>query len=126
VVNIGSAPALLGTPASRPLNVTICGGARLLAQRRELGSGEIEEDCRQLIDFIGAGEGNRTLVVSLGSFCSTIELHPRQPHFTVFCRAAALFAQAQQSNENPGSLRYLASSAHPLSTIAVHAWCIND
>jgi hypothetical protein len=24
-----------------------------------------------------AGEGNRTLVVSLGSFCSTIELHPR-------------------------------------------------
>ena len=26
----------------------------------------------------GAGEGNRTLVVSLGSFCSTIELHPRQ------------------------------------------------
>src|SRR5690606_13240624 len=29
----------------------------------------------------GAGEGNRTLVVSLGSFCSTIELHPREPHF---------------------------------------------
>ena len=26
---------------------------------------------------IGAGEGNRTLVVSLGSFCSAIELHPR-------------------------------------------------
>src|SRR5690606_21896288 len=26
----------------------------------------------------GAGEGNRTLVVSLGSFCSTIELHPRR------------------------------------------------
>src|SRR5271155_1664512 len=26
---------------------------------------------------IGAGEGNRTLVVSLGSFCSTIELHPQ-------------------------------------------------
>src|ERR1700686_2700270 len=25
----------------------------------------------------GAGEGNRTLVVSLGSFCSTIELHPQ-------------------------------------------------
>jgi hypothetical protein len=30
----------------------------------------------------GAGEGNRTLVVSLGSFCSTIELHPRMAHFT--------------------------------------------
>ena len=26
---------------------------------------------------IGAGEGNRTLVVSLEGFCSTIELHPR-------------------------------------------------
>src|SRR5258708_30442053 len=24
----------------------------------------------------GGGEGNRTLVVSLGSFCSAIELHP--------------------------------------------------
>ena len=32
--------------------------------------------------FIGAGEGNRTLVVSLGSFCSTIELHTRSLHFT--------------------------------------------
>ena len=31
--------------------------------------------CLALIS--GAGEGNRTLVVSLGSFCSTIELHPR-------------------------------------------------
>src|SRR5574340_711952 len=27
----------------------------------------------------GAGEGNRTLVVSLEGFCSTIELHPRTP-----------------------------------------------
>ena len=26
--------------------------------------------------FVGAGEGNRTLVVSLEGFCSTIELHP--------------------------------------------------
>src|SRR3546814_4397713 len=31
----------------------------------------------KLLKFLGAGEGNRTLVVSLGSFCSTIELHPR-------------------------------------------------
>lgn len=29
----------------------------------------------------GAGEGNRTLVFSLGSCCSTIELHPRWPAF---------------------------------------------
>src|SRR5712691_1044867 len=27
---------------------------------------------------LGAGEGNRTLVVSLEGFCSTIELHPRR------------------------------------------------
>ena len=27
---------------------------------------------------IGAGEGNRTLVISLEGFCSTIELHPRR------------------------------------------------
>src|SRR5687767_8915022 len=26
--------------------------------------------------IVGAGEGNRTLVVSLEGFCSTIELHP--------------------------------------------------
>ena len=32
----------------------------------------------------GAGEGDRTLVLSLGSFCSTIELHPRKRHFTRF------------------------------------------
>ncbi len=30
-------------------------------------------------DCCGAGEGNRTLVVSLEGFCSTIELHPQQP-----------------------------------------------
>ena len=30
-----------------------------------------------MLIFSGAGEGNRTLVVSLGSFCSAIELHPR-------------------------------------------------
>ncbi len=27
--------------------------------------------------LLGAGEGNRTLTVSLEGFCSTIELHPR-------------------------------------------------
>ncbi len=31
----------------------------------------------------GAGEGNRTLVVSLGSFCSTIELHPQEKEFYI-------------------------------------------
>jgi hypothetical protein len=32
---------------------------------------------REQGDF-GAGEGNRTLVISLEGFCSTIELHPRR------------------------------------------------
>jgi hypothetical protein len=31
----------------------------------------------QVIEIIGAGEGNRTLVFSLEGCCSTIELHPR-------------------------------------------------
>ena len=30
-----------------------------------------------MIEEIGAGEGNRTLVISLEGFCSTIELHPQ-------------------------------------------------
>jgi hypothetical protein len=29
-----------------------------------------------MIESIGAGEGNRTLVISLEGCCSTIELHP--------------------------------------------------
>ena len=33
----------------------------------------------------GAGEGNRTLVVSLGSFCSTIELHPHFKGLAAYC-----------------------------------------
>src|SRR5690349_5455471 len=33
----------------------------------------------------GAGEGNRTLVVSLEGFCSTIELHPLVTVFVRFC-----------------------------------------
>ena len=31
----------------------------------------------------GAGEGNRTLVVSLEGFCSTIELHPQEKEFYI-------------------------------------------
>jgi hypothetical protein len=33
----------------------------------------------QAIERIGAGEGNRTLVISLEGCCSTIELHPQVP-----------------------------------------------
>ena len=33
----------------------------------------------------GAGEGNRTLVVSLEGFCSTIELHPQSQAIQPTC-----------------------------------------
>jgi hypothetical protein len=32
----------------------------------------------QVLEIVGAGEGNRTLVISLEGCCSTIELHPHQ------------------------------------------------
>src|ERR1017187_6644539 len=41
-------------------------------QRRNPLRGRLTRD-----QHAGAGEGNRTLVVSLEGFCSTIELHPR-------------------------------------------------
>ncbi len=36
-----------------------------------------------LLRYSGAGEGNRTLIVSLEGFCSTIELHPRYLHTSI-------------------------------------------
>ena len=44
----------------------------------------------QVLEKIGAGEGNRTLVISLEGCCSTIELHPRtlplrQVHSLIYC-----------------------------------------
>ena len=35
-------------------------------------------DRPEVIEKFGAGEGNRTLVISLEGCCSTIELHPRR------------------------------------------------
>ena len=49
----------------------------------------------------GAGEGNRTLVVSLEGFCSTIELHPRRQEGPLAilsrCGALPLWAGARQA-----------------------------
>jgi hypothetical protein len=39
-----------------------------------------------VLEKVGAGEGNRTLVISLEGFCSTIELHPHSPISTGFFR----------------------------------------
>jgi hypothetical protein len=54
------------------------------------------EDCEmaQVIEKTGAGEGNRTLVISLEGCCSTIELHPRT--FT----ADALINLSQERRSN--------------------------
>ena len=54
------------------------------------------EDCEmaQVIEKTGAGEGNRTLVISLEGCCSTIELHPRT--FT----AGALINLRQERRSN--------------------------
>src|SRR5579859_3908273 len=59
-----------------PVNRTRWGGRGFVPPRRRFGASTAA----------GAGEGNRTLVVSLGSFCSAIELHPRRCAF--YARAA--------------------------------------
>jgi hypothetical protein len=53
-----------------PLNLT----SRLPSRRGDIA---IELRCVHInLRLYGAGEGNRTLVLSLGSFSSAIELHP--------------------------------------------------
>ena len=58
----------------------------------------------------GAGEGNRTLVVSLEGFCSTIELHPpdalRHPAFAIAVPMASMVSrrrgkQAPRPRQSP-------------------------
>src|SRR5262249_18009463 len=43
---------------------------------RECSTTELHGRIRGSHPFCGAGEGNRTFVISLEGFCSTIELHP--------------------------------------------------
>src|SRR5437764_7331713 len=72
----------------------------------------------------GAGEGNRTLVVSLEGFCSTIELHPQLPNRAntyaesvggggrirtfVDAKSADLQSAAIDRSATPPNLRYAA------------------
>src|SRR6516162_7604060 len=60
------------------------GGALRLAEQEKIPK-KRQQSCQneiaqatQVLENIGAGEGNRTLVISLEGCCSTIELHPRQ------------------------------------------------
>jgi hypothetical protein len=61
---------------------------------------------QQVLENIGAGEGNRTLVFSLEGCCSTIELHPLGGD-QLSCRAGRLNRYAPDpgprriSPENP-------------------------
>ena len=50
--------------------------------RRQAHRAAVASKSTQVIEKIGAGEGNRTLVISLEGCCSTIELHPRTPSDT--------------------------------------------
>jgi hypothetical protein len=52
--------------------------AKICPDVRQLSCPNGERPIRKNVQFIGAGEGNRTLVFSLEGCCSTIELHPRQ------------------------------------------------
>ena len=49
----------------------------LVAQERQIGGTRMPAPAQTLIEATGAGEGNRTLVCSLGSCRSAIELRPR-------------------------------------------------
>jgi hypothetical protein len=51
------------------------------------------------VQKLGAGEGNRTLVISLEGFCSTIELHPRnsRPNLLMRDQNTMSFAPERQT-----------------------------
>ena len=86
--------------------------------------------------YFGAGEGNRTLVVSLEGFCSTIELHPRRacrlpcrlpaaavnmlPWVAASCRPGRLLAHARVPG-NSGSMRVARSARTPCSFVGRRA-----
>src|SRR6266702_2123127 len=74
---------------------------------------------------IGAGEGNRTLVVSVGSFGSTIELHPLRAIYGVttlpFCRSRLMAISASLASRcarSSGPARALPRGPAPLSLFA--------
>src|SRR5512135_3105928 len=67
------------------LRSTVCQQARQVPRRDRRA---LLLSCRVLW-MSGAGEGNRTLVVSLEGFCSTIELHPPDELIYVFLPLSA-------------------------------------
>src|SRR6185436_16359503 len=59
---------------------------------------------------VGAGEGNRTLVVSLEGFCSTIELHP---HFVLPHHSELALARRAVAAEAWSAFAQRASARQP-------------
>src|ERR1700676_4519851 len=59
---------------------------------------------QQVLENIGAGEGNRTLVFSLEGCCSTIELHPL---------AADQLSRRRSGLNSHGSIRCCSAPASP-------------
>src|SRR5256885_934924 len=57
------------SPLPRECSTTELHGRKILGPKMRTG-------CCSPTRGAGAGEGNRTLVISLEGFCSTIELHP--------------------------------------------------
>jgi hypothetical protein len=83
----GQIYSLLPLTTRPPLQVKAgapCGGVpegcqrfgKRLSPARPMASRALQPDGGSRTGQAGAGEGNRTLVVSLEGFCSTIELHP--------------------------------------------------
>ena len=75
----------------------------------------------QVLEKIGAGEGNRTLVISLEGFCSTIELHPRRgpPDYNIWATAKTpRHAPINITGKNIGRAPLCAGNAHSLR----HTW----
>jgi hypothetical protein len=56
------------------------------------------------VGAFGAGEGNRTLVISLEGCCSTIELHPRRK-LTIGSVSGAIDSRSRRTQPNANSAR---------------------
>ncbi len=86
-----SGPKPDALPDCATLRRTECGGNGEIRTHERLPVAGFQIRCLQPLGHvsIGAGEGNRTLVVSLEGFCSAIELHPQptltREHHTLRC-----------------------------------------
>src|ERR1035437_4953699 len=65
----------------------------------------------QVLENVGAGEGNRTLVISLEGCCSTIELHPQNAKH--FYRKSRPVCVASQLRRGSFRVRWLPSRSPP-------------